>query len=784
MTIERKTPPAIFLCSLASLAYEVTLTRIFSISLWYHYAFMIISIAMLGFAASGVALAIYPNLKKIERLGGYSLFLGSAIPVSYLLANQLPFDPVRLAWDSRQLLYLGLFYLILAIPFFAAGLVIATAFAVQSGRAGLLYSADLLGAGLGSLGVLLLLGVLAPERGVFVLALPPLAAACLFGGRGLRAVALLGASLNLLLLAGQPGFAELRISPYKGLQNALLFPGATRLKSYVSAFARLDTFTSPAVRFAPGLSLRYQEPLPQQTGLAVDGGEVSAITAANGSGSGFLEYLPAALPYLVGNRERVLILDPKGGLPVLVARRLGAGEIVKVESNPELVRVIRTDWRTFAGNIYDQSTFTGLGRSWLAGRGETFDIIDISTMGTDTAGSFGIAEDYRFTVEAFKEYLTHLRPNGMLSVNLYLTPPPRVELRLLATMIAALDELGIAEPARHLAVVRSWGTLCLLLKKSPLTSSDINAIRSFAGERWFDLVHYPGISAAEANVYVKMPSAEYFQAFASILAADQRERFLADYPFDIAPVRDDGPFFHYFLKLGRIGDIYRLMGKKWQFFLEEGYVVPAVFLQVATLSLLLLLMPLASGKTAPQQSSCGRGLLPYFALLGAGFMFVEIALIQKLILPLENPSYAVATVLAALLVSSGTGSFLSHRFACGKSPAAAVVIALLVIVYTLFLPAATAAMAPLALPVKFGLTFLLIVPLGLLMGIPFPAGLRVLGDANPLLIPWAWALNGCFSVLAPILAIMLATAAGFTAVLILGAAAYFLAFINLKTSER
>ncbi|RNC68570.1 MAG: hypothetical protein ED859_09650 [Desulfuromonadales bacterium] len=781
MTTERKTPLVISLCSVASLAYEVVLTRIFSISLWYHFAFMIISIAMLGFAASGAALSLNPGLKKIEHLGSYSLLLGIAIPLSYLLANQVPFDPARLAWDWEQLLSILLYYIILAVPFFCTGLVIATAFAVESQRSGLLYGADLLGAGIGSLGILLLLSILAPDRAIVIISLIPLCAAWVSGGVKLRAVAVLCASLCLFLFIEQPEFTQLRISPYKGLQSALRFPGAVPLKTYVSPFAQVDTFSSPAVRFAPGLSLSYLDPLPLQTGLAVDGGDISAITATDtGKALAFLEYLPSALPYMLGKKGRVLVLDPKGGLQVLVAQRFGSGEVVKVESNPALVRVIRSDWREFAGNIYDDRTFTGLGRSWLKGRGEQFDIIDISLMGTEPSGSFGIAEDYRFTVEAFKEYLDHLRPDGVMSVNLYLIPPPRIELRILATLIAAMEERGIREPARHLTVVRSWGSLCLIVKQSPLTPADIGTVREFAEKRWFDLVHYPGITATESNVYVKMRSDDYFEAFSSILSPERRKRFMAGYLFDIEPVSDDRPFFHYFLKLDRFSAVYRLMGEKWQFFLEEGYIVPAVFVQVALLSLVLLLLPLTARKTAPKSSTSGRGLLPYFALLGCGFMFVEIALIQKIILPLENPSYAVATVLASLLVSSGAGSLLSHHCAPLRSPATAALIALLIVICSVSLPAASGAMAPLALPVKICMVFILITPLGLLMGIPFPTGLRILGIVDPLLIPWAWVINGCFSVLAPILAIMLATAFGFTAVLMLGAGAYLLAFVNLR----
>src|SRR6266702_4487108 len=197
MNTDRNIPLAILLCSSASLAYEVALTRIFSISLWYHYAFMIISIAMLGFAASGTALALYPRLKEMGYLGRYALLLGIAIPASYLLANLIPFDPVRFEWEKGQFLYLGLYYLVLAVPFFAAGLVVATAFTVQSSRSGLFYGADLVGAGIGSLGVLALLCATSPERGVFIISMTALAAAWGTGKRGVRCCALVLIALDL-----------------------------------------------------------------------------------------------------------------------------------------------------------------------------------------------------------------------------------------------------------------------------------------------------------------------------------------------------------------------------------------------------------------------------------------------------------------------------------------------------------------------------------------------------------------------------------------------------------
>jgi hypothetical protein len=240
------------------------------------------------------------------------------------------------------------------------------------------------------------------------------------------------------------------------------------------------------------------------------------------------------------------------------------------------------------------------------------------------------------------------------------------------------------------------------------------------------------------------------------------------------------------------------MGEKWQFFLEEGYILPALLLQVAALGSLLLLAPaLKTGTrdsdpnsgpkglgTGRSSITRGRRLLPYFAFLGLGFMFVETALIQKVILPLENPSYAVATLLATLLVASGTGSLLGYRFPGLEKTRPPLLIAFLVAVYSFLLPVLLPAVATYVLPVKVILVFLLFFPLGLFMGIPFPTGLQTLGEISPFLIPWAWAINGTLSVLAPILAVMLAMAAGFQIVLLAGALSYLLAYFNLRARTR
>jgi hypothetical protein len=785
----------LFLCSFSSLGYEITLTRIFSISLSHHFAFMIISIAMLGIGGSGTLLSLCPKLRNPSFIGIYSGLVGFGISASYLLSNQIRFDPVKLQWSQMQLFSIIGYYLLLSLPFLLTGLTIAAAFSSFSTESGLLYGADLLGAGMGAIGVLSLMTVIGPHQVVFVLSTIALFASLPALTKKFKLVSFILILINLSILILHPSFSDPWMSPYKGLQVGLKVPGAEHLKTYDSPFSRIDLFKSPAVRFAPGLSLRYLERLPQQIGFSIDGGELNAVTAAADRKSlDFLHYLPSALPYALGRNEKILIMDPKGGLQVLVAKSYHAKKIDKIESNPLLIKIIEKDLKEFSGGLYSADIASGLGRWWLRSKGKAYDLIDLSLMGTIPSGSFGISEDYRFTVEAFKEYFHSLKPEGLLSLNLFIVPPPRIELRLLQTMITALEESGVKEAEKQIAAIRSWGTICLLLKKSPLTAGEIEAIKRFATDRRFDLIHTPGILEAETNIYIRMASNEYFDTFQKILSPETRENFIRDYLFNIRPVRDDTPFFHYYLKLGKTKEIYDAMGKKWQFFIEEGYLLPAIFLQVLFLSFALILLPavvrrrtkVKSRVEVSRKDSLDLNLslnldllsLSYFAFLGLGFMFVEVPLIQKMILSLENPSYAVAIVLTAVLISSGAGSLLSHRVFGLKKIPVPLVLSILILIYSLVFPSFSKLISPFSMALKILSVFLFLLPLGLLMGVPFPTGLKRLGKKDPSLVPWAWAINGCLSVLAPLLAAMLAMTTGFMVVLWAGSGAYLLAFLT------
>jgi len=793
--------------------YEISLTRIFSIRLWYHFAFMVISIAMLGIGSAGTLLAVFSGgnlhqrnqsgdlISKSDRLCSwiysesniplYAALTGISLMFCYVISKYLPFDPVKFSWDNKQFLYLALYCLVLSVPFFFSGLLIAAVFSMHSKESMLVYSSDLIGAGFGSIFVLYLLHITSPEYAVLTASTLCLTGSLVTGRKNIKLLAMSFLALNLLAFLTHPDLIHINLSPYKRLSLFLTYPGAEHLDTYYSPHSRIDTFRSPAVRFAPGLSLNYLDPLPEQIGLAVDGDSVSVITSAEDKSKlRFLEFLPSSLAYELRGNGDVLVLDPKGGLQVLMAGHYGSREIQAVESNPMIFSIVMNNFSDFSGGIYKRSSYTGYGRNYININrekkvtelyGRQYDVIDVSMTDTSVSGLFGISEDYRYTVEAFKIYLSSLKEDGMLSISTYLIPPPRTEFRMLGTIIFAFHEISIEDVPSRIVAVRSWDSMTLIAKKSPFNSNEIDIIKAFCREKRFDPVYYPGIREEETNTFIKMPLNEYYRGFSRLLDTGARKQFTDNYLFDIKPVRDDNPFFHYYLKFENIIPIYDKMGRSWLYFLEEGYILPVVLAIILVLCIILILVPVVFNAILRKHIFLPSAFTAfiYFSMLGAGFMLVEVSLIQKTLLVLENPAYTLAVILTSVLISAGLGSMISSRYPALKTHFSPLIISVLVLVNGMLFPSLVDSLTTRLLPARIIILALSIIPMGFFMGIPFPAGLKILGTKEERLIPWAWAINACMSVLTPILTIMLALVTGFRAVLWAGAAAYFLAFIAL-----
>jgi len=789
--VSRTTLPAVALISAAVLAYEVLLVRLFSIVGWHHFAYMVISIALLGFGASGSLLAVtqralVPRFASVFAASA-GLFAVSAV-ASFSLAMRLPFNPLALVWDRQQLVWLGLTYLLLVLPFLFGGGAIGLAFSRFAAGIGRLYAADLLGAGVGALGVIGLLFLLPAEDVLGVVAAAGLLAAALplLAGPGRRrryCAASLAATALLAAIWLPPGLTDLHphISQYKGLATALTVPDARVIEERSSPLGLVSVVESPTIPFrhAPGLSLHNLTEPPLQLGVFTDADSISAITHFDDDlqNMSYLDYTTSAAPYHLQEAAETLILGAGGGEQVLLALYHGVRDIDAVELNPQVADLVRDDYADFAGGIYGRAEVDlhiGEARSFVERSERRYDLIQIPLLysfGAASAGTQSLHETYTYTVEAMRSYLERLKPGGLLAVTLWVKLPPRDTLKLFATAVRALEEAG-AQPAEQLALLRSWKTATLLVRKGAFAGDEIAALKRFAAGRSFDLAYYPGIDAEEANRHNILERPYFFDA-ATALLSPEAEAFTERYKFAIAPATDDRPFFYDFFKWKFLPELWGLRTQGAAAMLDMGYLILfATLVQAAALSLLLILAPLALRRRGFAEGAPTRRTGLYFFRLGLAFLFVEIAFIQRFTLFLGHPLYAIAVVLAGFLVFSGLGSALQpgleRRLAMRSGPSlialSAVGIATICGLYILVLPTLFERLIVLADPLKIVVSLLLIAPLACLMGMPFPHGIARLSRGFGALVPWAWAINGCASVLAAVLATLLAIHIGFAAV--------------------
>jgi spermidine synthase len=530
----------------------------------------------------------------------------------------------------------------------------------------------------------------------------------------------------------------------------------------------VDLVESASIRSAPGLSLGYPGELPAQDGLFVDGDDLSPVMGNEPVDlETFSQYLPVALPYQLRPGGRALVLGPGGGLDLWVALAQGAGSVVAVEGNGLVVEM--------AGGVYGDGrvrTVVEDGRSYVRRSKESFDVIHLAL--TDgyrpvTSGAYSLGERYDLTVEAFDDYMARLRPGGLLVVARWLQLPPSEMLRAGAAAVEALRRIGADDPAARLAVLRGWQVGLIVVKNGAFDRDELASIRAFAGQRELDLVALPGLVEEEVNRLNVLPEPFYYRAFCQLL--NDPAGLYATATYDVRPATDDRPFFFHFFRWDQAQAVLAQLGRTWQPWGGSGYFVLVALLVVALLvSTFLILLPLVLAGRAQGGLQGPRGRsLAYFGLLGLGFLFAEIPLMQRFILFVGQPIYAFTAVVTAVLLGSGLGSLAAARLPAQRTlPLLAVVILL----YPLGLPVLFRALLGAPLAARLLVTGLSLAPLGFLMGTAFPGGLAWLQDRGPGLVPWAWAVNGCTSVLASILAAMVALSAGFSWVLIAAAVAY------------
>ncbi len=827
-------PPviAVALISAAALAYEILLMRLFSIILWHHFAYMIISLALLGYGASGAVLTLVQGALQrhfAPLFSAAAAAFGLSAIVCFALAQRVPFNPLEILWDPRQPAYLLAVYLLLALPFLCAGACVGMALSRFRGMVPRIYSFDILGAGAGSLGVVALLFVLTPADALKLIgALGWVAAAVAWlecggtarapsrlkhglapvgGGRGTprpgaqlptRWPAALLATLAVLPMLLPPAWVEPAMSPYKELSQTLRIPEARVVEQRSSPLGLVSVVESPRIplRHAPGLSLNASAEPPPQLGVFIDGEGLNALTRFDGRRDALahLDQVSSALPYHLLRHPRVLVLGAGAGADVLQAHYHGAAQIDGVELNPPGVDLLRRRFADYAGGVYGHMARVHVAeaRGFVAASEERYDLIHVALLDSfsaSSAGLYALAENYLYTVEALQDDLRHLQPGGLLAITRWVTLPPRDALKLFAAAVVALERSGVADPGSRLALVRSWKTSTLLVKNGAFDGADIAAIKAFCSARSFDLAFYPGMRPEEANRYNVVEGPDLFDG-ATALLGPGRKAFLQDYKFHIAPATDDKPHFFHFFKWRSLPELLSLKGQGGLPLLEWGYpVLVATLVQAAIASLLLIGLPAAwvgmrqRNERRPLAGSRGR-VLVYFLAIGFGFMFIEIAFILQFVLFLSHPLYAIAVVLFAFLVFAGIGSRVAGRLGDGtglelRRPVVGVALAIAVAATLCLLLLPWLFRHAMGLPdaARILISVALSAPLAFFMGMPFPLGLARVEATDARLVPWAWGINGCASVTGAVLATLLAIHLGFTAVVVAALVLYGVAAV-------
>lgn len=800
---------AVFFLSCAAVAYEVLLVRWLHIAHDHPFAVMILSLALLGYGAGGTALTLTQD-RLLRRptviFAAAALSLSGAVLLSPGILRAVSFNPLEILWDISQTGRLAVVFVGLSLPFFMAGTAVGLAFRSRTEAIHRLYLADLCGAGSGAVFAVALLHFLDPPTCLRVVSLLGTAAAgmCPTIPRFLFSALLCGAAGVGLQVIVPDRISAPHPFPYKGLPYALKIPEARILAERFGPSGWVVLMESPAVPFrhAPGLSLTCAAPVSEQLGLFIDGDGPAALLPRNtkAEDAAFLDCLLGSLPYRLaasthgGSRAmRVLVLGFGDGLDVPAALRSGASTVHLVERNRDVIELAQRFGAGFdpVGESASVKVDVMDPRRFVETTAETFQVIQLSgfaALSASKTGGASLLETYDATVEAFERFLDRLEPEGFLSVPHALQAPPQTTVRVVDTAAEALRRRGISDAADRIAVVHHWNTALMLVKNGVLDEGDRWAIRRLCAEQSLDLAWLPGMMRDEAERVHRLRQGSLHEAVAAVLRPDA-SRFAERYPFRIDPATDDRPYALQFFRWTAVPSLLSERHGRGAALIQWGVpVLLATLLQATAAAMILVAAPVLTvrklrGKAA--RASTWR-TFGYFGCLGLAFLFVETAAIQKNGLFLGHPVSGFAGTVGPFLFWAGWGSLASRRWAgrleqwrlfrSGNALSVTAAGVGLVVLGTGWAWSwAVPRLLELSDPARWVTAALAVAPAAFLMGMPFPLGLRALAESRPDALPWAWTVNGCASVLSALLAALLSLSRGFSAVVVVAAALYFLA---------
>jgi SAM-dependent methyltransferase len=741
----------VLLISLSALTYELVLTRIASVVMFYHFAFLAVSLALLGMSVAGIFIYVlakrFPKHRAGEQAFLFCLLFSLSLPLGLMAVLNVPPD-IELSLPSMATAQGVRFVLIIcamALPFYFSGLTISLILTHYGGAASRVYFADLIGASLGCLLFIPIMNLLGGIHALLFAAILGSCAALVFAwavASRKRIYIALCTSLTLALFVG-----------FNSREPVIRIRQAKGVTEEEPVYERWNSFSRVAVYPSNPLSQDLE-----RMSILIDGYAFTAMAKFDGDFSKLesLKLELASLPYHLPGKRDVLIIGSGGGFEVLIALLFGSESVTAVEINPLMIDIVDHEFAEFSGQLYSRPGVVAVideGRSFIRNSDRRYDIIEatlVDTWAASQAGAYALTENYLYTKEAFIDYLQHLTDNGVLAMTRWYVDSPEEMLKMTSLALDAMNELGISHPEKHIVVARREYLGILLVKRTPFTEEELRIIDEASNTFWFPLIY--------------TPSGESQQIFVDLMNSSNREDFhrLHGLQCSVSPSTDDRPFF---------------------FFCEQNDTLAFLLVVVLSLVTVSILVPLVtlSGRSLRKLVADYSGALVYFACLGLGFLLVEIILIQRFVLFLGHPVYAISVILFSLLFFGGLGSNLSGRFGAQRRgfwlKMVLLALVLLLGVYNLGYPALLRTFTGLSTAHRIGLTVVLLCPLGMLMGMPFPLGISAVHSKDPRVVPWVWGVNGTLSVLGSVLAAMLSISFGFTLALVVGQAAYLVALV-------
>lgn len=782
---------AVALVSLSSLLLELALTRLFSVVLFYHFAFFAISVALLGLGSGGVFAHIRQEwLARFDMrtLGAWLCLMNSIFILCSV--EVVLHTPVSLEVTGRNFGKLTIIYLAAAVPFFLTGLLFSMLFARSSGHISQLYGADLAGGATACLAVVPLLNFIGAPNALL------LASACMAVAAGLwadqiklRRAAYALAAIFILLMAANYSGKIVDVIYAKGVYRDPKWIEYSRW----NAISRIEVSTQLGGRYVvidadattaimnvdPARWEQNASATPMYTGLPET------------TGFNWKKSLMSAAPSVANvlrPRGDFAIIGPGGGVDVMRAVANGSPNVTGIEINPTIANnVMRGRYADYSFHLYDQPQVhihVQDGRSYVRSSHEKYDVVQmtlVDTWASTAAGAFALSENNLYTIEAFREYFDHLKPDGMIAITRWEFKQPREALRVVSQGIEALHRIEVADPQQHFVIVADGGLnedgrpVLVLAKKSPFTATEYAAVAAHVRENpnlfWLN-------PTTEFAALQALPQAA--AAFRELIESNDPVGFARNYAYNVSPVSDSAPFFFFTLKTRHvIENILAGTGRGMDWRINLGVVVLGMLLIISIVAVLVfLILPLALHRHRQHAPKTGIVALLYFIAVGFGFILVEISLIQRFVLFLGHPTYALTVVVFLLLLSSGVGSVAARRRISSGSKIFPLIgfISALIAIDVFLLPWLLSAAIGLPFAIKLLLSGMVLAPLGFLMGMPFPTGLRLVKT-----VEWAWALNAAASVLGSVMAMIIAIHFGLTVTLLCAAAAYLLAGLCSRT---